>query len=114
MQKGVHKNLSNLNLVEEKLSTQWLEKGEATKFKIADLEGDFEVEILRVDPHTKIKNHRHEKNWEIQINLNTGEIISVCKVGESHELENNTDKVWNILCIKGNNGVPLLPVGMTE
>lgn len=103
----MHKNLSNLNLVEEKLLPQWLDRGKATKFKIAGLEGDFDVEILQVAPHTKISKHRHVTNWEIQVDLITGEIISVCMVGESHKLENNTNKVWNVLCIKGNNGVPI-------
>ena len=99
-----------LNLVTEKFLPQLLEKGKTIKYTITDLKGHFEVEILRVDLHTKIPSHRHVKNWEIPINLNMGKIQSICRVGESHELVNDTNGTWDLLCIKGNNGILILPI----
>ena len=106
MQKVVQ-SLNNLGLIAEMLPPEFLEKGEARKFKIAGLTGDFDVEILQVEPHTKIAEHQHDTNWEVQVCLTTGEILGVCFVGGSHELVNDTDKPWEVLCLKGNNGATL-------
>ena len=39
-----------------------------------------------------------------------GKIQSICRVGKSHELVNDTKETWDLLCIKGNNGVLILPI----
>lgn len=100
--------MKNLELIAKMLPLEFIEKGEAQKFIVAGLSGDFDVEILRVEPYTTISEHRHDKNWEIQINLTTGEFLGVCGIGESHSLVNNTDDEWEVLCLKGNNGAKIL------
>lgn len=99
--------MKNLKLIAEMLPPEFLEKGEARKFKITGLSGNFDVEILQVEPHTTISEHQHDTNWEIQINLTTGEFLGVCGIGESHSLVNATDDEWEVLCLKGNNGATL-------
>lgn len=97
--------MKNLEFIAEMLPPEFLEEGEARKFIVDGLSGDFKVEILQVKPHTVIATHQHKEDWEIQINLTTGKFIGICGVGESHNLANNTDEPWEILCLKGKSGV---------
>lgn len=100
---------TNKELVFESLSPEMIEKGEVKKSKITDLEGKYEIGVLQLFPKSKIRKHLHTKDWEIYIMYNKkytpDDIISICKVGEEHEIENDTDEVLKIIYIKGNKDV---------
>ena len=55
---------------------------------------------LMLQPHSKIKNHKHLTNSEIYIDTVTGKIVSKCNIGESHEYENCTDNVQVLLYVQ--------------
>ncbi len=104
--------MTTSKLVFKPLSPEMIEKGEIEKCKIAEMEeGDYEIGLLRLMPGAKIKKHLHDKNWEIYIihknNYSPNDIIDVCNLGESHELENTTNEVMEVIYIKGNNGVQI-------
>lgn len=89
----------------EGLPPEMVEKGKIQKRQIAVL-GNYEIGILKLDPFSKIKKHKHNENWEIYFTLG-GQVLDVCNVGEEHELSNNHYKSIDVLYIKGNNGVPI-------
>ena len=88
------------------LSPELVEKGTVLKREIAVL-GDYEIGILMVHPHSKIKKHDHIDNWEIYVDIPYGFIIDVCEIGNSHDFDNDSDNPRDILYIKGYNGVPI-------
>ena len=90
----------------EMLSPDLVEKGTILKRKLAVL-GDYEIGILMVHPHSKIKMHEHIGCWEIYVDIPYGIIIDICEIGDSHEFSNYSDNPRDILYIKGYNGVPI-------
>ena len=63
--------------------------------------GECSVGKLMLQPHSKIKQHYHQ-NYELYIDTATGEVVSKCCPGKSHEYENNTDNVKVLLYIQTN------------
>lgn len=88
------------------LSPLLIEKGVIFECRIAVL-GDYEVGILHLFPHSKIRNHKHCVHWEVYLDLKSKKIIDVCDIGQSHGLENDTDEILEVIFIEGNNGVAI-------
>lgn len=61
--------------------------------------GNCSVGKLMLQPHSKIKRHTHQ-NFEFYIDTTTGEVVSRCTPGNSHEYENCTDNVKVLLYIQ--------------
>ncbi len=59
----------------------------------------YSVSILELEPNSKIKKHKHTFDNEKYVFVDTGR-VEVCIKGDSHELENNTDKKMTVLAIK--------------
>ena len=75
-----------------------LEFGEAYTYKI--FENDkCEISFLKLLPNSKIKKHTHIYDSEIYFFINEG-TYSVCKKGESHELNNSSTEEMYVLSIK--------------
>lgn len=66
-----------------------------------------EIQMLTIAPHTSIKKHKHDKQWEIYLRISPKQHADICLKGESHELVNNTDKQQIIIAIKGDNDYTL-------
>ncbi len=64
------------------------------------LEGIDEIQYLYVSPWTSIKNHGHDGQWEVWLDL-FRKIAYVCLIGEEHELENNREERMILMAIKG-------------
>ena len=90
----------------EQPSPEVVENEHFKKRKIAVLE-NYEIGIITLNPFSKIEKHKHENEWEIYAETPWGRVLSVCHVGESHGLENNTHHSLDVLYIKGKNGVPI-------
>lgn len=90
----------------EQHSLEWVNNEHYKECKIAVLE-NYEIGIITLNPFSKIEKHKHENEWEIYAETPWGRVLSVCHVGESHGLENNTHHSLDVLYIKGKNGVPI-------
>ena len=64
------------------------------------LYGIDEIQYLYVSPHTSIKKHGHNNQWEVWIRIPQKEAY-VCLHGEEHELVNNTGRMMVLMAIKG-------------
>ncbi len=57
-----------------------------------------EIQELRVDPHTAIKLHGHNNQWEVWLWNNKA---YVCLKGEEHQLINESEETAYVRGIKG-------------
>lgn len=56
--------------------------------------------LLIVNPHSKIAAHLHKYDCEWYLDSDTGDLVSYCQVGDSHEFANDTDHRIVLLSIK--------------
>lgn len=56
--------------------------------------------LLIINPHSKIASHLHKDDCEWYLNSDTGELVSYCPVGKSHEFANDTDNRIVLLYVK--------------
>lgn len=64
------------------------------------LSGIDEIQCLHVYPRTSIKRHGHENQWEVWVHVSQNTAY-ICLHGEEHELANNTDRMLEVMAIKG-------------
>lgn len=83
---------------EMKLSKDFVTGGEVRK---STLSVKAEIQGLRVDPHTSIKLHGHDNQWEVCLRDSPIKSAYVCLKGEEHELVNDSGKTLDITAIKG-------------
>lgn len=60
-----------------------------------------EIQGLKVDPHTSIKLHGHDNQWEVWLRDSPIKRAYVCLKGEEHELVNKSERTEKIVAIKG-------------
>ncbi|MCI9366089.1 MAG: hypothetical protein HFJ54_06025 [Clostridia bacterium] len=87
----------------ETISPSLIERGEVKKWVLMRHEG-FEVSLMKLAPFTKIKRHKHTKDWEIYFYVKS-KTVSICEVGEEHELENPSTNEMLVISVK-------IPAGM--
>lgn len=67
-----------------------------------------EIQGLRVEPHTSIKLHDHDNQWEVYLWNNRA---YVCLKGEEHKLVNESGETKYITAIKGTEDYSLDDLG---
>ena len=93
-----------MNIVKtETVSPSLTERGEIKKWVLMRHEG-FEVSLMKLAPFAKIKRHKHTTDWEIYFYVKS-KTVSICEVGEEHELENPGTKEMLVISVK-------IPAGM--
>lgn len=90
-------------LVPETLLPQKIVKrGKVTKkllFSNPNAKGVTEISILELSPNSEIALHTHPKDTEIYFLLNKA-LGTLCEIGDSHSLENETEDIMTVVSIK--------------
>jgi len=81
-----------------KLDENIVEHGEVYKYPIIN-NSILEISILQIAPHSKIREHFHKDDSELYFFIDEKE-YSICKQGESHNIENNSDKWIQVVSLK--------------
>lgn len=84
---------------------------EKTKLPTEIVEGNFvekqtlkgidEIQHLHVAPHSSIKLHDHDNQWEVWILFSPVKRAYICLKGETHEFVNNSKEEQHAMAIKG-------------